>query len=105
MSDKKIFKNKNRNNRNNRSNKNNRGNRNVPSPVARLDDSIIREVSLLLELGATEEVIRKQYNLCYSQIDYIRNNKKPLQTVEQQLLEAKNRKKWGEWGYELSNMS
>ena len=90
MSDKKFFnkRNKNRNNRGNR--------RNEPSPVARLDDSIIREVSLLLELGTSEEVIRKQYNLCYSQIDYIRNNKKPLQTVEQQLLEAKNRKKWGE---------
>ena len=92
MSDKRMS-NRNKNNRNNR---NNKGNRNVPSPVARLDDSIIREVSLLLELGTSEEVIRKQYNLCYSQIDYIRKNKKPLQTVEQQLLEAKNRKKWGE---------
>ena len=93
MSDKKFF-NKNRNK--NRSKGNNRNNRNVPSPVARLDDSIIREVSLLLELGATDDLIRKQYNLCYSQIDYIRNNKKPLQTVEQMKLEEINRKKWGE---------
>ena len=91
MSDKKFF------NRNkNKNKKNNRGNRNVPSPVSRLDDSIIREVSLLLELGATDELIRKQYNLCFSQIDYIRNNKKPLQTVEQMKLEEINRKKWGE---------
>ena len=95
MSDKKFFKNRNKN-RGKGNNKNNRGNRNVPSPVARIDDSIIREVSLMLELGATEEVIRKQYNLCYSQIDYIRNNKKPLQTLEQMKLEAKNRMKWGE---------
>ena len=92
MSDKRMS-NRNKNNRNNR---NNKGNRNVPSPVARLDDSIIREVSLLLELGTSEEVIRKQYNLCFSQIDYIRKNKKPLQTVEQMKLEEKNRKKWGE---------
>ena len=92
MSDKKIFNRKNKN----RSKGNNRNNRNVPSPVARLDDSIIREVSLLLELGATDDLIRKQYNLCYSQIDYIRNNKKPLQTVEQMKLEEINRKKWGE---------
>ena len=90
MSDKKFFNKKNKNRNKNR-NKNN-----VPSPVARLDDSIIREVSLLLELGATEELIRKQYNLCYSQIDYIRKNKMPLQTVEQRLAEEKNRKKWGE---------
>ena len=50
----------------------------------------------MLELGATTEVIRKQYNLCYSQIDFIRNNKKPLQTLEQMKLEEINRKKWGE---------
>ena len=91
MKDKKFFKNKNRNKNRSKGN-----NRNVPSPVARLDDSIIREVSLLLELGASDELIRKQYNLCYSQIDYIRNNKKPLQTVEQMKLEEINRKKWGE---------
>ena len=89
----------NRNNRNknkNRNNRNNRRNRNEPSPVARIDDSIIREVSLLLELGATDDLIRKQYHLCYSQIDFIRKNKKPLQTLEQKLLEEKIRKKWGE---------
>ena len=89
----------NRNNRNknkNRNNRNNRRNRNEPSPVARIDDSIIREVSLLLELGATDDLIKKQYNLCYSQIDFIRKNKKPLQTLEQKLLEEKMRKKWGE---------
>ena len=95
MKDKKFF-----NRKNNRSKGNNKNNwdknRNVPSPVARIDDSIIREVSLMLELGITEEVIRKQYNLCYSQIDYIRNNKKPLQTVEQMLAEEKMRKKWGD---------
>ena len=68
MSDKKFFNKKNKNRNKNR-NKNN-----VPSPVARLDDSIIREVSLLLELGATEELIQKQYGLCYSQIDYIRKH-------------------------------
>ena len=89
MKDKRRSKgNKNRNNRNNR--------RNGPSPVARIDDSIIREVSLLLELGATDDLIRKQYKLCHSQIDFIRKNKKPLQTLEQKLLEEKNRKKWGE---------
>ena len=89
----------NRNNRNknkNRNNRNNRRNRNEPSPVARIDDSIIREVSLLLELGATDDLIRKQYNLCKSQIEFIRKNKKPLQTLEQKLLEEKMRKKWGE---------
>ena len=89
----------NRNNRNknkNRNNRNNRRNRNEPSPVARIDDSIIREVSLLLELGATDDLIRKQYNLCKSQIEFIRKNKKPLQTLEQKLLEEKIRKKWGE---------
>ena len=92
MSNKKFFnRNKNNNKKNNRDK-----NRNVPSPVARIDDAIIREVSLMLELGASEEVIRKQYNICNSQIDYIRNNKKPLQTVEQMLAEEKNRKKWGE---------
>ena len=67
----------NRNNRNknkNRNNRNNRRNRNEPSPVARLDDSILREVSLLLELGATDDLIRKQYNLCKSQIEFIRKN-------------------------------
>ena len=92
MKDKKFFnrKNKNRNNRSNRSKNNG------PSPVARLDDAIIREVSLLLDLGSTDDLIQKQYHLCNSQIDYIRKNKKPLQTAEQQLLEAKNRKKWGE---------
>ena len=92
MSDKKIFnkrKNKNRNNRGNRRNSN------EPSPIARIDDSIIREVSLLLNLGATDDLIRKQYGLCYSQIDFIRNNKKPLQTLEQQLLEEKIRKRGG----------
>ena len=53
MSDKKIFnRNKNKNRNKNRSKGNNR---NVPSPVARLDDSIIREVPLLLELGATDD--------------------------------------------------
>ena len=87
MKDKKIFKNRNKN----------RGNRrNEPSPICRIDDAIIREVSLMLELGATEEVIRKQYNICKSQIDYIRKNKKPLQTLEQMKLEEINRKKWGE---------
>ena len=86
----------NRNNRNKNKNRNNRRNRNEPSPVARIDDSIIREVSLLLELGATDDLIRKQYNLCKSQIEFIRNNKKPLQTLEQKLLEEKMRKKWGE---------
>ena len=90
----------NRNNRNKNKNRNknrsNRRNRNEPSPVARIDDSIIREVSLLLELGATDDLIKKQYNLCYSQIDFIRKNKKPLQTLEQKLLEEKMRKKWGE---------
>ena len=89
----------NRNNRNknkNRNNRNNRRNRNEPSPVARLDDSILREVSLLLELGATDDLIRKQYHLCKSQIEFIRKNKKPLQTLEQKLLEEKMRKKWGE---------
>ena len=86
----------NRNNRNKNKNRNNRRNRNEPSPVARIDDSIIREVSLLLELGATDDLIRKQYHLCYSQIDFIRKNKKPLQTLEQKLLEEKIRKKWGE---------
>ena len=85
----------NRNNRRNK-NRNNRRNRNEPSPVARLDDSILREVSLLLELGATDDLIRKQYHLCKSQIEFIRNNKKPLQTLEQKLLEEKMRKKWGE---------
>ena len=89
MSNKKFF-----NRKNNRSKGNK--NRNEPSPICRIDDAILREVSLMLELGATEEVIRKQYNICKSQIDYIRKNKKPLQTVEQQLLEEKNRKKWGE---------
>ena len=91
MKDKKIF-NKNRN----KNKKNNRGNRNVPSPVARIDDAIIREVSLMLELGGSDELIRKQYNICNSQIDFIRTNKKPLQTLEQMKLEEKNRKKWGE---------
>ena len=86
----------NRNNRNKNKNRNNRRNRNEPSPVARIDDSIIREVSLLLELGATDDLIRKQYNLCKSQIEFIRKNKKPLQTLEQKLLEEKMRKKWGE---------
>ena len=86
---------KNRSNRRNK-NRNNRRNRNEPSPVARLDDSILREVSLLLELGATDDLIQKQYHLCYSQIDFIRKNKKPLQTLEQKLLEEKMRKKWGE---------
>ena len=87
----------NRNNRNKNKNRNkNRRNRNEPSPVARIDDSIIREVSLLLELGATDDLIRKQYNLCKSQIEFIRKNKKPLQTVEQMLLEQQKRKKWGE---------
>ena len=91
MKDKRMSKgNKNRNNRNNRRN------RNEPSPVARLDDGTIREVSLLLELGATDDLIKKQYKLCHSQIDFIRKNKKPLQTVEQKLLEEKIRKKWGE---------
>ena len=94
MSDKKIF-NK-RKNKSKKSNRNNRRNRNEPSPVARIDDSIIREVSLLLELGATDDLIRKQYNLCKSQIEFIRKNKKPLQTLEQKLLEEKMRKKWGE---------
>ena len=59
MKDKKNF-NKRNKNRSKGNNRNNKGNRNVPSPVSRLDDSIIREVSLLLELGATEELIRKQ---------------------------------------------
>ena len=90
----------NRNNRNKNKNRNknrsNRRNRNEPSPEARIDDSIIREVSLLLELGATDDLIRKQYHLCYSQIEFIRKNKKPLQTLEQKLLEEKIRKKWGE---------
>ena len=90
----------NRNNRNKNKNRNknrsNRRNRNEPSPVARIDDSILREVSLLLELGATDDLIRKQYHLCKSQIEFIRNNKKPLQTLEQKLLEEKMRKKWGE---------
>ena len=86
----------NRNNRNKNKNRNNRRNRNEPSPVARLDDSILREVSLLLELGATDDLIQKQYKLCHSQIEFIRNNKKPLQTLEQKLLEEKMRKKWGE---------
>ena len=86
MKDKKFF-NKGRNK--------NRRNSNEPSPVARIDDSIIREVSLLLELGATDELIRKQYGLCYSQIDFIKNNKKPLQTLEQKLLEEKIRKRGG----------
>ena len=94
MSDKKFFNRK--NNRSKGNNKNNRSKNNVPSPVARLDDSIIREVSLLLELGATDDLIRKQYNLCFSQIDFIRKNKKPLQTAEQMKLEEINRKKWGE---------
>ena len=92
MKDKKIFnRNKNRSKGNNRNK-----NRNEPSPICRLDDDIIREVSLMLELGATTEVIRKQYNICNSQIDYIRKNKKPLQTLEQMKLEEINRKKWGE---------
>ena len=69
MKDKRMSKgNKNRNNRNNRRN------RNEPSPVARIDDSTIREVSLLLELGATDDLIRKQYKLCHSQIDFIRKH-------------------------------
>ena len=93
MKDKKFF---NRNKNKNRSKGNNRNNRNVPSPVSRLDDSIIREVSLLLELGAEDELIQKQYNICNSQIDFIKKNKKPLQTLEQMKLEAKNRMKWGE---------
>ena len=94
MSDKKIF-NK-RKNKSKKSNRTNRRNRNEPSPVARIDDSIIREVSLLLELGATDDLIQKQYKLCHSQIEFIRKNKKPLQTLEQKLLEEKMRKKWGE---------
>lgn len=94
MKDKQTMSAKNRSKGN--KNRNNRRNRNEPSPVARIDDSIIREVSLLLELGATDDLIRKQYHICNSQIDFIRNNKKPLQTVEQRLLEEKNRKKWGE---------
>ena len=73
MSDKKFFnKGKNRGKGNNRNK--NRNNRNEPSPICSLDDSIIREVSLLLELGATDEVIRKQYNICNFQIDYIRKH-------------------------------
>ena len=64
----------NRNNRNKNKNRNNRRNRNEPSPVARIDDCIIREVSLLLELGATDDLIRKQYNLCKSQIEFIRKH-------------------------------
>ena len=71
MADKKIFNKRKNKNRNNRSN---RRNSNEPSSVARIDDSIIREVSLLLELGATEELIRKQYGLCYSQIDFIKKH-------------------------------
>lgn len=84
------------NNKRKNKNRNNRNKNNGPSLVARIDDSIIREVSLLLELGATDDLIKKQYKLCHSQIDFIRNNKKPLQTVEQKLLEEKIRKKWGE---------
>ena len=68
MADKKFFNKRKKNNRNNRNNSNG------PSPVARLDDAIIREVSLLLELGATDDLIRKQYHLCYSQIDFIRKH-------------------------------
>ena len=89
MSNKKFFKNRNKN-------RGKGNNRNVPSPICRLDDDIIREVSLMLELGGSDDLIRKQYNICSSQIDYIRNNKKPLQTLEQMKLEEKNRKKWGE---------
>ena len=95
MSDKKFF-NKGKNRNKNRSKGNNRRNSNVPSPITRIDDAILREVSLMLELGATDELIRKSYNICSSQIDYIRKNKKPLQTLEQMKLEEKNRKKWGE---------
>ena len=85
MKDKRISKgNKNRN-----KNRRNRNKNNEPSPVARIDDCIIREVSLLLELGATDDLIKKQYKLCKSQIEFIRKNKKPLQTVEQRLLEEK----------------
>ena len=90
------MKNKQRISKGNKNRNKNRRNRNEPSPVARLDDGTIREVSLLLELGATDDLIKKQYKLCHSQIDFIRKNKKPLQTVEQKLLEEKIRKKWGE---------
>ena len=69
MADKKNF-----NKRRNSSNRSKKRNRNEPSPVARIDDSIIREVSLLLELGATDDLIRKQYKLCHSQIDFIRKH-------------------------------
>ena len=67
------MKNKQRMSKGNNRNKNRR-NRNEPSPVARLDDGTIREVSLLLELGATDDLIRKQYKLCHSQIDFIRKH-------------------------------
>ena len=50
----------------------NRGN--TPTAVDRIDDGTIREVSLLLELGATDDLIRKQYKLCHSQIDFIRKH-------------------------------
>ena len=73
MSDKKIF-NKRKNKNKNRNNRSNRRNSDGPSPVTRIDDSIIREVSLLLDLGATEELIKKQYGLCYSQIDFIKKH-------------------------------
>ena len=67
------MKNKQRMSKGNNRNKNRR-NRNEPSPVARLDDGTIREVSLLLELGATDDLIKKQYKLCHSQIDFIRKH-------------------------------
>ena len=67
MKDKKIFKNRNKN-------RGKGNNRNVPSPVSRLDDSIIKEVSLMLELGGSDEVVQKQYHLCKSQIDFIRKH-------------------------------
>ena len=68
------MKNKQRISKGNKNRNKNRRNRNEPSPVARLDDGTIREVSLLLELGATDDLIRKQYKLCHSQIDFIRKH-------------------------------
>ena len=66
------MKNKQRISKGNKNRNKNRGN--TPTAVDRIDDSIIREVSLLLELGATDDLIRKQYKLCHSQIDFIRKH-------------------------------
>ena len=55
----------------------------IPSQIDRisLDKQLIAEIKLCLELGISEDQIKKRYHVTPAQIDYSRKNGKSLDTL------------------------